>query len=71
MDEGIFIRLVRLPSTVYGVTVKDENGDFNVYINSDLSKSAQDRAIEHELKHIRRGDFYSDENITILEEDMP
>ena len=35
--EEVYVRLVRLPSTIYGVTVKDENGDYNVYINSNLS----------------------------------
>ena len=70
MDE-VYIRLVPLPSTVYGVTVKDENGDFNVYINSNLSAPAQDRAIKHELKHIERGDFYDDTPIEVLEKDMP
>ena len=53
MDD-IHVRLLKLPSTVYGVTVRDENGDFNVYINSNLSASAQDRALKHEMKHIKR-----------------
>lgn len=70
MDE-VFVRLIKLPSTVYGVTVKDENGDFNVYINSNLSAPARDRALKHEMKHIERGDFYSDTDIEQLEEDMP
>ena len=70
MDE-VYVRLVRLPSTICGVTVKDENGDFNVYINSNLSTSAQNRALEHEMKHIERGDFYSDLGIEKLEENMP
>ena len=69
--EEVYVRLVRLPSTIYGVTVKDENGDYNVYINSNLSVSAQNRALEHEMKHIERGDFYSDIGIEKLEENMP
>ena len=69
--EEVYVILVRLPSTIYGVTVKDENGDYNVYINSNLSVSAQNRALEHEMKHIERGDFYSDIGIEKLEENMP
>jgi hypothetical protein len=70
MDD-IHVRLLKLPSTVYGVTVRDENGDFNVYINSNLSAPARDRALKHEMKHIKRGDFYSDDCIETLEENMP
>jgi len=70
--DGVFVRYIHLPSTVYGVTVKDENGDFNVYINENLSAPARDRAIEHEMKHIKRGDF-DDETSSIedLEKNMP
>ncbi len=69
--EDVFVRFIRLPSTVYGVTVRDENGDYNVYINENLSAPARDRALKHEMKHIERGDFYSEIGIERLEEDMP
>ena len=66
-----FIRILDLPSTVKGVTVRDDDGNYNIYINSSLSEDARKRAIEHELKHVERGDFDSFDDISTLERDMP
>lgn len=57
MDEIIF-RTVMLPSSVRGITVVDENGDYNVYINSCNSPNIQEEAAAHELTHIFKNHFY-------------
>lgn len=59
MDD-IIVRLIDLPHSVNGVTVLDEEGDYNVYINSRLSLHNRDVAYKHELAHIQEGHFYSD-----------
>ena len=46
-----------LPLSVRGFTVPSPDGVYNVYINGDLSEEARERAVKHELGHIRRGDF--------------
>ena len=51
------IRFITLPHTVKGVTVMDNDGFYNVYINSQLSIEEQRKAIKHELEHIGRADF--------------
>ena len=51
------IRYIDLPLNVKGMTVEDDNGFFNVYINQNLSVEQQEDAIRHELTHINRGDF--------------
>lgn len=67
--DAVIIRLIDLPAGTNGVTVKDENGDFNVYINARLSADARARAWRHEVGHIRRGDFYrTDASVEILEQ---
>lgn len=67
-----YIRIIDLPSTVHGVTVRDEDGNYNIYINSSLSADARKRAIEHELKHVERGDFEDIcSDISDLETNMP
>ena len=38
-------------------TIKDADGDFNIYINAALSQDGRIRAYKHELKHIENGDF--------------
>jgi len=66
-----YVRIIDLPSTIHGVTVRDEDGNYNIYINSSLCEDARRRAIEHELKHIERGDFDSLSDISDLETNMP
>lgn len=67
----IFIReLVELPYTVKGVTVKDENGDFNIYINSNLCPYERDAALKHEITHIKKDHLYSHKSAEQCEEEV-
>lgn len=63
----IFVRTINLPHTVRGVTVIDDNGDFNIYINAKLSVSQQFKVLEHEKRHIHYDDFASFEDIHKIE----
>lgn len=56
--EEIIVRFVELPSTVNGVTVVDENGDYNVYINVRLTDTAARETYRHETRHIKRNHFF-------------
>lgn len=64
----IYIRLISLPSTVKGVTVVDENDDYNIYINQNLSHDQQLRVYQHEKNHILNNDFQNFDDIESLEE---
>lgn len=63
----IIVRYIPLPTTVYGITVPNDNGDFSVYINSKLSDQKQKEAVEHEIKHIELDHFYSDDPVRLNE----
>lgn len=69
--DAVIIRQLDLPYGVKGVTVKDENDDYNIYINSRYSKDEQVIAFRHELEHIRRGDFYRFGSVAEKESAMP
>lgn len=56
--DTIIIRLINMPETVHGVTRKDANGDYNIYINARISAEARAKAYWHEIEHIRLGHFY-------------
>lgn len=66
MDDFI-LRIVALPHTVNAVTVLDENGDFNVYVNSCLSDEEQKKAFLHEERHICLDHFYSEKQVVLCE----
>lgn len=53
----IHIRYIKLPIRIYAVTVPDEYGDYNIYVNDSLCFNQQEKAIKHEIEHIENGDF--------------
>ncbi|WP_458862332.1 hypothetical protein [Acidaminobacterium chupaoyuni] len=65
--DRIFIRPLALPARVHAVTVTDENGDFNVYVNTQICSALQEDACVHELRHIRLQHFYDHEPVIINE----
>ena len=64
---NIYIRGIKLPLTVKGVTVLDSEGDFNVYINILLSYNTQQIATKHEIGHITKEHFYDYEPVVYNE----
>ncbi len=54
----IIVRRIPLPPHVRAFTMPDAQGDYNVYINSCLSEEQQRSSLQHELRHIRRDDFF-------------
>ena len=67
MDD-VFIREVCMPLSLRAFTLLDMNGDYNVFVNPDLSEESKIKALDHEKKHIENGDFYSNETAANLED---
>ena len=64
----IYVRLLSLPMTIRGVTVTDEEGDYNIYINSSHTPDQQKLVLKHEMTHIERNDFASFSDIFEIED---
>ena len=64
---GIFIREMKMPLTIRAFTVPDANGDYNIYINNDLSEEAKEKSLKHEKMHIENNDFSSSELARTIE----
>lgn len=58
MGGYIFVRLVTFPVSVRAVTIPNDDGTFDIYINDVLPEELRQAALEHELKHIRKDHFY-------------
>jgi hypothetical protein len=70
MGSYIFVRLIRFPSdTVRAVTLPNDDGTFDIYINERLPEELQQKALEHELKHIRKDHFYNEDPVWVNEEE--
>lgn len=63
----VFIREIKMPLSVRAFTMLDNNGDFNIYVNMDLSEEAKKKSLEHEKTHIKRNDFYKDIPVKLIE----
>ncbi len=61
--DSLIIRILELPPEIKGLTLKDENGDYNIYLNSCISDDARVKAYLHELEHIKKGHFILDSSI--------
>ncbi len=64
---SIFIREINMPLTIRAFTVPDANGDYNIYINNDLSEEAKEKSLKHEKKHIEENDFGSLDLARVIE----
>lgn len=65
--DSIIIRIIDMPLSLRGATVKDENGDYNMYLNARLSDEERVKAYRHEIEHIRQGHFYQERPVADLE----
>ncbi|HBQ87199.1 MAG TPA: hypothetical protein DD811_12095 [Syntrophomonas sp.] len=65
--DNIFLRYISLPSTVKGLTVQDESGDYNIYVNARLTHEANQQTLQHEIQHIANNDFSRDLHVKDIE----
>ena len=62
-----YVRPVPLPRTVEGVSIPNDDGSFDIYINSNLPMERRKKALEHELRHLKAEHFYLDMPIERME----
>ena len=61
------IRLIDMPCSIKALVSMGDDGFYNIYINSKLSREEQCRAAAHELNHIALDDFYNNKDIRSVE----
>lgn len=69
MSNSVFIRSIALPHSVRAVTLPNDDGTFDVYVNATLPEELQIAAIEHELNHIRKDHFYDSNPVWLNEQE--
>ena len=65
--ESIIVRQMKLPTTIRGFTVLDNESNYNVYLNALNNIEINQKALEHEIEHIENNDFFSIEDICRIE----
>lgn len=69
MEGESFVRMVTFPENIRAVTLPNDDGTFDIYVNRHLPEELQRRALEHELAHIRLGHFYDDASVGTNEQE--
>lgn len=63
-----FVRLVPFPPGVIdGCVTPNDDGTFSVYLDANVSREQQLKALGHELNHIERDHFYVDKPVDVIE----
>lgn len=67
-SENIVVVYMNLPYSVNGFTLYNAaEGFYTIVLNSRLSYQEQIKTYEHELRHIKNGDFYSGKSVETIE----
>ena len=53
----VYTHLIALPMAVKGVTIPDNEGDYTIIINENLSYECREQVLHHELRHIKMNHF--------------
>lgn len=64
-----FVRFIPMPSSVEGVTLPNDDGTYDVYINVNLPVERCREALAHELQHIRFDHLYENKPVWLLEQE--
>ncbi|MBO5454421.1 MAG: hypothetical protein J6A69_10755 [Clostridia bacterium] len=64
---NIIVRIIDLPCTVRGYTALDDEGDYNIYLNARLNPQQQEKAYNHEMRHITRDDWNDAKTVQMAE----
>lgn len=67
LPDDVIVRLIDLPPGIGGAIMEDEDGTYNVYINSRHGYYAQLDDLDHELAHIKHDDLHNDDPIEVIE----
>jgi len=68
ITDDIYVRILDMPAGIYAFTVKDEEGNFNIYLNAKLCDMHRYISYKHEIEHIVRGDWKSPLPVWLIEE---
>jgi predicted metal-dependent peptidase len=64
MNPECYIRRLAFPNrSVEAAVFPNDDGTFDIYINTLCSQPVQEAALHHELEHIRLNHFYCDKDI--------
>lgn len=65
--DNITSKLINMPTTIKSYVVRTADNDFCIVLNSNHSFETLMKAYQHELKHIKNGDYCKNGDIDFIE----
>ncbi len=63
----IFVRAAALPMSVEAVVLPNDDNTYDIYVNDRIGEEARNRALLHELTHIKKNHFQNGEPVIFNE----
>lgn len=67
MEENIYTYYIDMPTTIKSFVVSNNDMSFTIMINAKMGKEQQLLAYEHEINHIRNGDYEKQCSVDTIE----
>lgn len=67
MKEDIFTHYADMPTTIRSFVVCNNDMSFTIIINAKIGRCQQLSAYQHELNHIRNGDYSKGGSVDVIE----
>ena len=61
------VRYLEMPVGIKGFTIREDVDTYDMYLNPEYCYEQQMETYEHEMEHIRNGDFESDMDVEEIE----
>ncbi|WP_195376746.1 hypothetical protein [Anaerotruncus rubiinfantis] len=65
--QEFYMRQVKLPPHVEATVLPNDDGTFDIYVNSELPEEKQREAFDHEVRHIKLDHLYNYDPVVINE----
>jgi hypothetical protein len=70
IPDTVTVSVAPLPGAIRAFARKMPSGRVCIVVNEQLDKEAQEKALEHELKHVQRDDFESEAPVDDIEDSI-
>jgi hypothetical protein len=70
IPDGIRVTVEPLPGTIRAFARRMKSGHVCIVVNACLNAREQEKALMHELEHVKRNDFDRDDPVDTIEESL-
>lgn len=66
-DHDLNVQLIKMPCKIKATVTVNDDDSYTIFLNKNISAEQQRAAALHELRHIARGDLFSEDSVEGIE----